>query len=95
MTNPYDIKKFANENKSYVSPEYFTVKVKLMFELVLEKFKQNPELKQKLLETGNQELIEGNTWNDTFWGVCNGQGQNWLGKILMLVRSELSQLLDD
>jgi predicted NAD-dependent protein-ADP-ribosyltransferase YbiA (DUF1768 family) len=39
-----------------------------MFELVLEKFKQNLELKQKLLETGNQELIEGNTWNDTFWG---------------------------
>jgi len=75
----------------YVSPEYFTVKVKLMFELVLEKFKQNPELKQKLLETGNQELIEGNTWNDTFWGVCNGQGQNWLGKILMLVRSELNK----
>ena len=35
--------------------------------------------------------IEGNTWNDTFWGVCNGQGQNWLGKILMLVRSELNK----
>ena len=82
---------FSYENKSYASPEYFTVKVKLMFELVLEKFKQNPELKQKLLETGNQELIEGNTWNDTFWGVCNGQGQNWLGKILMLVRSELNK----
>ena len=64
---------------------FFDVKVKLMFVLVTEKFKQNPELKQKLLETGNQELIEGNTWNDTFWGVCNGQGQNWLGKILMLV----------
>ena len=62
-----------------------------MFDLVLEKFKQNPELKQKLLETGNQELIEGNTWNDTFWGVCNGQGQNWLGKILMLARSELNK----
>jgi predicted NAD-dependent protein-ADP-ribosyltransferase YbiA (DUF1768 family) len=70
---------------------FFDVKVKLMFVLVTEKFKQNPELKQKLLETGNQELIEGNTWNDTFWGVCNGQGQNWLGKILMLVRSELNK----
>ena len=91
LTNPYDIKKFANENKSFISSEFFDVKVKLMFDLVLEKFKQNPELKQKLLETGNQELIEGNTWNDTFWGVCNGQGQNWLGKILMLVRSELNK----
>ena len=70
---------------------FFDVKVKLMFDLVTEKFKQNPELKQKLLETGNQELIEGNTWNDTFWGVCNGQGQNWLGKILMLVRSEINK----
>lgn len=35
------------------------------------------------------ELVEGNTWHDTFWGVCNGKGQNHLGRILMRVRAEL------
>jgi hypothetical protein len=46
-------------------------------------------LKQLLLATGDKELIEGNTWGDTFWGVCNGIGQNHLGKILMAKRTEL------
>lgn len=46
------------------------------------KFEQNPELAQKLLATGDQELIEGNTWGDTYWGVCFGTGQNKLGLLL-------------
>lgn len=48
-----------------------------------------PELREKLLDTGTEELIEGNDWNDTFWGVCNGVGQNYLGRILMNKRSSL------
>ena len=48
-----------------------------------------PELKQKLLETGNTELVEGNTWGDTFWGVYNVEGENILGRLLMKVREEL------
>lgn len=46
-------------------------------------------LRGRLLATDNQELIEGNDWGDTFWGVCNGIGENNLGKILMMVRTEL------
>ena len=34
-------------------------------------------------------LEEGNTWGDRVWGVCQGQGENRLGKILMKVREEL------
>ena len=45
---------------------------------------------QKLLKTGNQELVEGNTWNDTYWGRCKGRGSNHLGKILMRIREEIS-----
>ena len=62
-------------------------KVALMKRLVKEKFK-NPLLRAMLVATENAELVEGNTWNDTFWGVCRGKGQNWLGKILMEVREE-------
>lgn len=65
------------------------VKVEIMYDIVFAKFTQNPILKEKLLATKNRPLIEGNHWNDTFWGVCNGVGRNELGKILMKVRQEL------
>ena len=55
------------------------------------KFQQNPELKKKLLETEGVELIEGNTWGDTFWGQVNGKGSNKLGKLLMKIRDELME----
>lgn len=53
------------------------------------KFQQNPELKKRLIDTGDVDLIEGNTWGDTFWGEVNGKGQNKLGKLLMKIRDEL------
>jgi predicted NAD-dependent protein-ADP-ribosyltransferase YbiA (DUF1768 family) len=60
-----------------------------MLNLLRQKF-QNPELREKLLCTGKLELIEGNYWGDTYWGVCRGVGENRLGKLLMLVREEAS-----
>ena len=51
--------------------------------------KKDESLKEMLLLTGDQEIIEENYWGDTFWGVCRGKGQNHLGKILMKVRDEL------
>lgn len=69
------------------------VKVNLMLEITRAKFLQNPELAEKLLATGNAMLVEGNRWNDTFWGVNikNGKGENYLGKILMCVRNEIRE----
>lgn len=58
------------------------------------KFYQNPELLQKLIDTGNEELVEGNTWHDNYWGNCtcekckNIPGENHLGKILMRIREK-------
>uniref|UniRef100_UPI00345E83CD NADAR domain-containing protein n=1 Tax=uncultured Duncaniella sp. TaxID=2768039 RepID=UPI00345E83CD len=49
----------------------------------------NPALAEKLIATGDAELVEGNYWHDTVWGVCDGVGENHLGKILMRVREEL------
>lgn len=66
------------------------VKLDIMLDLVRQKFFNNPELAQLLLKTGNAQLVEGNWWNDTFWGVCRGKGENHLGKILMKVRAELT-----
>ena len=50
-----------------------------------------PELKEKLLATGDAYLEEGNWWKDRYWGVCNGIGENMLGKLLMELRDELRE----
>jgi ribA/ribD-fused uncharacterized protein len=60
----------------------------VMFGLLRDKFSKG-HLRDKLLATGDAKLIEGNTWGDTYWGVCNGHGQNHLGTLLMAVRDEL------
>ena len=66
-----------------------SVKRDVMKGVIRAKFEQNPELREKLLATGDAELIEGNHWDDTYWGVCHNKGRNELGKILVNVRSEL------
>ena len=66
------------------------IKLQEMEKIVTAKFKQNPDLMQKLIFTGDEELIEGNTWHDTYWGVCKGIGENHLGKILMEIREKYS-----
>ena len=56
-----------------------------------------PELKEKLLATGDAELIEGNRWHDNRWGNCKcerctkKEGLNLLGKILMEIRNEMKE----
>lgn len=59
----------------------------VMWELLLIKFK-DPVLRNKLLLTAPEELVEGNTWGDTYWGVCNDEGENTLGKILIHIRNQ-------
>jgi len=65
------------------------IKVFVMEELVYFKFHFNSNLRKKLIDTGDAELIEGNWWNDTEWGQCRGVGKNYLGIILMGVRKHL------
>ena len=65
------------------------IKEQTMYEIVSAKFTQNKNLAKLLLDTGDAYLEEGNWWHDTTWGVCNGVGENKLGKILMRVREEL------
>lgn len=63
------------------------IKLGVMEEGLRRKF-QIPELRKKLLRTGFQHLMEGNTWGDTFWGVHQGEGLNHLGRLLMDIREE-------
>jgi hypothetical protein len=70
-------------------PDWEQVKDQVMEDVVRDKFTQNEQLGKLLLATGDADLIEGNDWNDTYWGVSHGVGQNKLGKILMKIRKEL------
>ena len=77
--------------KVQLRPDWEEIKVQVMYDGVKAKFSKNPILKAKLLAIGDAELIEGNWWNDTYWGICKGVGKNKLGKILMRVRDELNK----
>lgn len=74
-------------------PEFHNNKIAIMKQLVSAKFKQNPSLGAKLINTYPYDLIEENRWGDIFWGCCDGVGDNHLGKILMTVRDELRSSL--
>lgn len=66
------------------------VKVAVMSNLLQQKFTQ-PWFREKLLETGTMEIVEGNGWRDMFWGVCirTGKGKNTLGRLIMSIRDGL------
>lgn len=66
------------------------VKNDIMLDLLRIKFSQ-PSFRDSLLATGDAYISEENNWHDTYWGVCNGEGKNMLGKLLMQVRDELRQ----
>lgn len=63
------------------------LKVQAMWKTLRAKF-SNLELRSRLVATYPAQLVEGNTWGDTFWGVCEGVGENTLGRLLMELRYE-------
>lgn len=89
--NPYDVVEMVKNGEVVTRDSWDREKLDVMYELVRQKFSNHPKLKQKLLATGNMVLEEGNHWGDIFWGICNGSGENHLGKILMQIRTELAQ----
>jgi ribA/ribD-fused uncharacterized protein len=76
--------------KVKIRPDWERVKVDVMRVCLEQKFSdRNPELKQKLIETGDKYLEETNYWGDKFWGVYKGVGQNMLGELQMEIRTKL------
>lgn len=72
-------------------PDWDAVKLDVMLDYTRQKYSdQNPELKALLKLTVGHDIVETNTWGDTFWGMTpEGEGHNWLGIIIMSVRDEL------
>ena len=77
----------AWELKNHIRKDWESIKTQKMKSILQQKF-QNAALNRLLQETQNKYLEETNHWKDTFWGACNGIGENRLGKILMEIRKE-------
>ncbi|MFE3880743.1 NADAR family protein [Kitasatospora sp. NPDC059146] len=60
----------------------------VMTRLLRAKYEQHPELAEILLATGDGTLVYDDL-HSAFWGDNAGQGRNWTGRLLELVRSEL------
>lgn len=69
--------------------DFERLKISVMLRILRKKFAPGTDLAEKLLNTGDAELIECNDWGDVFWGQVDGKGCNFLGKILMHIRQEL------
>ena len=67
------------------------VRFDTMYRVCRAKFAQNPVIAQRLLDTGIEELVDGNDHGDTYWGRVDGKGENYLGKLLMRIRTELAE----
>lgn len=95
---PNDSKEFAHksENKSKLRKDWNKISLLVMENALRIKFLNEPE-RTMLKNTGDAELIEGNTWHDNFYGSCtcekctNEKKENHLGKLLMKIRREISQ----
>lgn len=95
--SPSDAKRAGR--RLQLRPDWEAVKDKVMYDVCLAKFTTNDsfKLRERLLDTGDEELIEGNTWHDNYWGDCTCDkckeipGRNQLGKTLMRIRQELRE----
>ena len=87
---PGDAKRMGQ--KVPIRANWERIKFNVMAEVTADKYAENPELAQKLVDTGTAFLIEGNTWHDQTWGDCRCPrhntevGMNALGIILMRQR---------
>ncbi|WP_017316394.1 NADAR family protein [Mastigocladopsis repens] len=83
----------GRDPKRQVRLDWQEVKTQVMREAVLKKFLTHTDIREILLITGEQLIVE-NSPTDYFWGCGTDKtGQNHLGKILISVRDEIRNLL--
>ncbi len=86
---PKEASNIGRDRNNIRKKDFKSIKDEVMYEGVLEKFRQNEDIKKKLLQTGN-ELIREMTIDEYYWGVGKTQtGENHIGQILMRVRETL------
>ncbi|MEB3217134.1 MAG: NADAR domain-containing protein [Nostocales cyanobacterium 94392] len=88
-STPEEAAALGRSSTRQLRADWEVVKTQIMREAVLQKFITHLDIREILLETGQQCLVEDSP-KDYFWGCgANKTGQNHLGRILMSVREEL------
>ncbi|KAF8632861.1 hypothetical protein AX17_004709 [Amanita inopinata Kibby_2008] len=94
------VKALGRKVKDFDNKKWHEERERIVVEGNLHKFRQNEELKEKLLKTGKREFVEASP-RDRIWGIGFGEknamkmkarwGLNLLGKALDTVRYALSE----
>jgi hypothetical protein len=90
--NGFESKKFWRKNGNLMKPSWHSEKLQIMRHVLYLKFFQNHDLREQLIATGDEIIVESNHWHDNYWGNCecekcvNKHGENNLGRLLMEVR---------
>lgn len=70
-------------------PHFKKIKNDVMYDGILEKFRQNRDIAYKLIETRNESIAEA-TIDEYYWGIGKDRtGQNHIGQIIARVRSTI------
>ncbi|MEG4836674.1 NADAR family protein [Microcoleus sp. B9-D4] len=86
---PKDAAKMGRNRSRPLRKDWEQVKDDIMRKAVLRKFETHAEIREILLATGDEEIVE-NSPIDYYWGCGkDGSGKNMLGQILMEVREIL------
>lgn len=86
---PKDAAKMGRERSRPLRKDWEQVKDDIMRKAVLCKFETHGDIREILLATGDEEIVE-NAPGDYYWGCGkDGSGKNMLGQILMEVREIL------
>lgn len=68
--------------------DWQAIRLKTMIVLLIQKFNK-PDYRDLLLGTKDKYLVEGNNWDDVYWGFSGNRGENMLGAALMVLRERL------
>jgi len=88
---PVIAKRLADKYRRAARSDWDEVKDTVMERAVRRKFELHAELRDLLLQTGEEDLAEAAP-NDYYWSIgAEGSGQNKLGLLLMRIRAELRE----
>lgn len=97
--NPRDQKALGRQVRNFDADRWNAVSRNFVFKANMAKF-SDEKLKKVLLDTENKEIVEASPY-DKIWGIgmseddpdrfnkSKWRGTNWLGEVLMQVRTEL------
>ncbi|MEB3882896.1 NADAR family protein [Lyngbya sp. CCY1209] len=89
VKTPKDAARLGRDRKRPLRGDWNRVKDEIMRRGVLKKFATHADIREILLSTLDEELVE-NSPVDYYWGCgADGSGFNKMGRILMSVRSQL------